>query len=70
MNATVIIHPGLGQKYPCLMISTEGAVVLFSDLNIGTYLSGGPQCSTGYHSKTWIMSCFTPFHGEVHLKSD
>lgn len=47
-------------KYPCLMVSTWGDVVLFSKPNIGVKLVVGQGLPIGYYSGDFCMHEFTP----------
>lgn len=54
-------------EYPCLMVSDDGAVVLFTEPEIGFAV----KHAGGLHYDTcWAMRCFTPFTGSVTLSND
>lgn len=54
-------------EYPCLMESTNGALVLFSEPRVGFAIRHfeGP-----HHYHDWAMDLFTPFTGSVTLSND
>lgn len=58
-------------KFPCLMISEIGQIVLFIDVGIGILLqSGESPCPIGDWSKQWYMGGFKPFTGKIVLEND
>lgn len=58
-------------KFPCLMVSEKGLIVLFSDKCIGTVLRGvdGYDYGVGCVSTEWNISEFTPFGGILELSN-
>jgi hypothetical protein len=58
-------------KFPCLMISSCGSIVLFSEQNEGTLLLDNKGVyGIAYYDDSWIMDKFKPFHGQITLSND
>lgn len=59
-------------KYPCLMKSHVGTIVLFDKEGEGTLLvaGSGSMILTGEHFRLWNTKFFTPFNGTVTLQND
>jgi len=60
------------EEYPCLKISQENKVVLFSAYKRGVVVNPRPDSvdqRLGYYSEGWAMSCFKPFNGKVILSN-
>jgi len=60
-------------KYPCLMTTEDGKVVLFFQHEVGTVVATIPgHQPVGYYSQAWGMSGFTPLspNESVTLQND
>lgn len=55
--------------YPCILISSNGRIVLFYSENCGVQLntSGSEDI---HHYDDWQMSSFKPFNGSITLSND
>lgn len=61
----------LTKKYPCLMKSDKGLVVLFYEAGVGTVIVPGKSMyEIGNHLKKWADDQFKPFHGTVELSNE
>lgn len=58
-----------GIKYPCLMQSVIGCIVLFDKPDCGTIIQG-KEYAVGTYITEWRMGSFTPFTGTVELSND
>ena len=59
------------KKYPKLMQSDNGLMVLFTESSEGFVLyDGGSDYCIGYHSSTWHDDGFKDFDGTVELNND
>ena len=57
-------------SYPCLMLSTEGRIVLFNKSGCGVVVSAkGTAFPLGHYSDDWYMPHFKPFNGSVTLEN-
>ena len=58
--------------YPCLMVSLNGSVVLFTESKVGTlvHLSPITKRPVGYHSTTWGMELFKLYKGSINLSNE
>ena len=69
----VIITSTKSPKYPKLMVTSKGKVVLFSSKTDGTIVFNGSGHSissthiVGYHTDCWAPEDFTDFRGSVKL---
>lgn len=60
-----------GINYPCLMIGSDGSIVLMKAPCEGVVLiEGGSGYEIGYEANNWSMDCFKPFNGEITLSND
>lgn len=57
-------------EYPKTMISSDGAVILFTSLGVGACIAPSKSIPMGDHSKCWDVSRFTDFYGIVTIKSE
>ena len=58
-------------EYPCLKISTNETVVLFTSKGTGTLIHNpNGTWPIGYYSRNWIEVEFTPFSGTIELSND
>ena len=58
------------KKFPKLMISNDGIIVLFSRYCSGTIIVGSRYKEQGEFSDMWEMCYFKDYHGEVTLKNE
>lgn len=56
-------------KFPKLMVSNHGEVVLFLREKVGTSVTG-VLTQKGHFSETWIMGRFQDFHGTITLSNE
>ena len=59
-------------KYPCLMKSTDGTIVLFTEHGMGMVVSseGRDKFTTaGNYLGGWLMGYFKPYEGKVILEN-
>ena len=58
-------------KYPCLKISEEGLVVLFTKERTGTVLieSSQRKLRVGFYGDSWLDDLFKPFDESITLKN-
>jgi len=62
--------------YPCLKITIEKTIVLFSASRVGTVVYSGVQNKTDYdypvglYSESWVMENFKDYDGTVTLTND
>lgn len=57
-------------EYPCLMVSSTGAIVLFTEYKEGVLLRQGESFwKEGHFASDWIMDSFTPFEGCITLSN-
>jgi len=56
-------------KYPCLMESPMGCLVLFDKPDCGTVIQDKEYAVGSYHTD-WASEYFTPFTGTVELSND
>jgi hypothetical protein len=57
-------------KFPCLMISKNGRIVLFHAYEKGIALNDWASSNIGDYSESWFMPTFKPFKGKVTLSND
>lgn len=70
MKVTVKNSPnGTNVKFPCLMVSDKGNIVLMCATGFGVTLKHDTY-GFGHHSDDWDMLKFTPFNGTVELRND
>jgi len=57
-------------KYPCLMITTDGLIVLFSDKGKGTvvHTESNTNYILGTYGSYWSMEAFKPYSGRVTIE--
>lgn len=56
-------------KYPCLMVSARGTIVLFCKSGVGTVIRSDTS-PVGSYENGWCMDLFTPFTGTIELSND
>ena len=59
------------EKYPRLMETESGRIVLFSEDRKGVVLAGGDSddCAVGDYINNWIMDQFVDFTDVLHLEN-
>ena len=57
-------------KYPCLMRTRDGLIVLVVARGSGTVVKPTTEYEPGYYSDAWNTDDFTPFTGSVTLSND
>jgi hypothetical protein len=57
-------------KYPCLMKSEKGLIVLFNAPECGIVLKGNDVHERGHYSSNWNMDSFEPFNGTITLSNE
>jgi hypothetical protein len=67
MKSTVINC--MAPKYPCLMVSDSGVVVLMDGHKTGMSLNDSPPHQRGEYRTDWAMEMFAPFYGSVTIES-
>lgn len=56
-------------KYPRLMVSDKGTIVLFTGNDVGTILKSDDY-ETGHYANDWAEQLFKPFTGTIELSND
>ena len=56
-------------KFPCLMISKNGGLVLMTKNKVVIVLNNFPN-KLGTYSEDWHMENFTPFNGSITLSNE
>jgi len=58
-------------KYPVLLQSSKGTIVLFKDYGIGTvvHVTADDNYQVGYYANEWSMLSFTPYDQVLELKN-
>ena len=57
-------------EYPCLKISNDGTIVLFTNKRMGVVLYEGERTTKGEYGIFWAEELFTPFNGTITLFND
>jgi len=66
----VVGNAEMKPKFPCLMISDNGSIVLMSMQCRGTLLVDPKQNGCiGRYAESWNMDVFNPFEGELILSN-
>jgi hypothetical protein len=58
------------EKFPCIMKSNHGSIVLFTEECSGVVLSGSIYNKVGDYHGNWDMLNFIPFEGSITLSND
>jgi hypothetical protein len=59
------------EEYPCLKISDDGTIVLFTHKDKGTVLSVCDETyEVGHYSESWFCGAFEPYAGEITITND
>lgn len=70
---STITNKSIGQaiQYPCLMVASDGDIVLFFGPSEGVAVHVTPEDGNviGEYCNTWKMHYFQPFHGTVTLEN-
>ncbi len=57
-------------KFPMLMKSDSGVIVLMKEVSCGVVVASPVITPIGQYSTTWPMEHFTPFTGSITLSND
>ena len=57
-------------NFPCVMESSDGAIVLFHAMKKGILLNDWWNKKHGWYNEDWLMGEFSEFTGKIILEND